>query len=125
MNDHYTCRPKPALSQGSIAPTEFRPVDLSTQEQEHDPSAGKTTWHSRLESAPTSPLFCQLLLNRGEAAELLRLSERKLGELTRIKAIPSRQIDRSVRYVPAELSTWISIGCPTAPNAWEDLGGAA
>ena len=123
MNDHYDCRPKPALSQGSKAPTTFRPIDLSTQE--HDPSAGKTTWHSRPESAPTSPLFCQLLLNRGEAAELLRLSERKLAELTRIKAIPSRKIDRSVRYVPAELDAWISIGCPTAPNAWEDLGGAA
>ena len=65
-----------------------------------------------------------LLVTVGEAASLLSISERKLGELTRTRAVPSRRIGRVVRYSPQELAHWIELGCPTAPGSW-DLRGAA
>ncbi len=65
-----------------------------------------------------------LLVTVSEAASLLSISERKLGELTRTRAVPSKRIGRVVRYSPQELAHWIELGCPTAPGSW-DLRGAA
>ena len=58
-----------------------------------------------------------LLIDSGSAAKLLGISARMLWTLTQRKAIPSRKIGRSVRYVPGELRAWIGAGCPTTPNA--------
>lgn len=42
-----------------------------------------------------------------------------LGALTNGGAIPSRTIERSVRYAPIELRAWINAGCPIEPGEGE------
>lgn len=48
-----------------------------------------------------------LLLTPREAAEALRISQRKLWGLTASGQIPCVRIGRSVRYQPNDLRTWI------------------
>lgn len=48
-----------------------------------------------------------LLLTRREAAQALRISERKLWELTQRGDIPHVRVDRSVRYPVHELREWV------------------
>ncbi len=48
-----------------------------------------------------------LLVDAGEAARILSISERKLWELTNRKAIPHLRIGRSVKYPVEELREWI------------------
>jgi predicted DNA-binding transcriptional regulator AlpA len=53
-----------------------------------------------------------LLIDAKAACALLCMGPRRLWTLTNNKAIPSRKIGRSVRYVPAELAAWVAAGCP-------------
>lgn len=57
------------------------------------------------------------------AAVILGIGTRKVWELTNCRAIPSRKIGRSVRYVVSELEQWIKAGCPTDPNAADTIHG--
>lgn len=63
----------------------------------------------------------QLLIEPSAAAQRLSISPRKLWELTKRDAIPSKRIDRSVRYSPRDLEEWIDAGCPTEPGAAKRL----
>jgi predicted DNA-binding transcriptional regulator AlpA len=71
----------------------------------------------------------RLLVNGATARRILSIGERQLWTLTNCRAIPSRRIGRSVRYVPAELAAWVAAGCPTDAGAGEriraGMGGAA
>lgn len=58
-----------------------------------------------------------LLIDSRAACAMLSVRPRRLWTLTNRNAIPSRKIGASVRYSPAELSMWISIGCPTEAGA--------
>jgi len=72
-------------------------------------------------SAPTDTTTAPLLVDARQAAKLLGLGARKLWSLTACGAIPSRRIDRSVRYSVDELRDWIDAGCPTAPGAGDAI----
>jgi excisionase family DNA binding protein len=63
------------------------------------------------------PVSLRLLVESKAVCEALSISRRKLGDLTRVEAIPSHRIGRSVRYAPTELQAWIDAGCPTDPGA--------
>ena len=63
----------------------------------------------------------QLLVEPAVAAKRLSISPRKLWELTKRDAIPSKRIDRSVRYSPRDLEEWVNAGCPTEPGAAKRL----
>lgn len=67
---------------------------------------------------PTQP---PLLIDIPRACEVLSMGARKLFDLTKSGAIPSRKIQKSVRYVPAELQAWIDAGCPTSPGAGDQI----
>ncbi len=58
-----------------------------------------------------------ILIDSMTAAEMLGMSPRKLFDLTKARAIPSRKIDRLVRYSVAEVEAWVDAGCPTEPGA--------
>lgn len=58
-----------------------------------------------------------LLIGARDAARLLSISERRLWDLEKTGAVPSRRIGRLVRYSPAELEAWIALGCPTEAGA--------
>jgi len=58
-----------------------------------------------------------LLIDAKAARVVLSIGERRLWLLTNCKAIPSRRIGKSVRYVPAELAAWVACGCPTDAGA--------
>jgi len=65
------------------------------------------------------PEHTAMLADSKAIAALLSLSPRKLWALTKCNAIPSRRIDRSVRYDLTEVRAWVAAGCPTDPNAAE------
>ena len=65
-----------------------------------------------------------LLIDAKQAAVMLSLGARRLWSLTNCRAIPSRKIGRSIRYVPEEISAWIASGCPTDPGAADRVRGA-
>jgi len=48
-----------------------------------------------------------LLLKAAEAAQLLRISKRKLWELTNMAAVPTIRIGRAVRYSRESLVVWV------------------
>jgi predicted DNA-binding transcriptional regulator AlpA len=82
--------------------------------------------HSATQSAPTPasneggtthPEHTAMLAESKAVAAMLSLSTRKLWALTNCNAIPSRRIDRSVRYDLVEVRAWIAAGCPTEPGA--------
>lgn len=58
-----------------------------------------------------------LLLDGRAAHRMLSIGQRKLWELTKCDAIPSKRIGRRVLYCPLELAAWIRIGCPATPGA--------
>lgn len=60
-----------------------------------------------------------LLIDAKAACVVLSIGERKLWSLTKCRAIPSRKIDRAVRYCPDELKAWVDAGCPTTAGAAE------
>ncbi len=66
---------------------------------------------------PSTPGAAAMLVDAKAACELLCVGERRLWLLTNMNAIPHRRIGRSVRYAPAELALWISMGCPVEPGA--------
>ena len=61
------------------------------------------------------------LLTSPEAADLLRISPRKLWELTNRCAVRAVRIGRCVRYALDDLTRWIDAGCPDEPGAGERL----
>jgi len=63
----------------------------------------------------------RLLIESSVAAAMLSISPRKLWELTKRNAIPTKRIGKSVRYSPKDLDRWIDAGCPTEANAAETL----
>lgn len=66
---------------------------------------------------PIHAAIKHLLWDAKTTHKKLRMSDRYLWSLTACRAIPSRKIGRSVRYVPAEIEAWIAAGCPTEPNS--------
>jgi len=86
----------------------------------YQPAQGSTETPTGAQGSPLPPL----LLTTDEASQTLRLSVRKLGELTRIGAVPSKKIGRRVCYSRAELARWIELDCPTDPGSWEQRGAA-
>jgi hypothetical protein len=62
-----------------------------------------------------------LLIDAKSACARLCMGERRLWELTNCRAIPSRRIGRSVRYVPVELAAWVGAGCPTDAGAGDRI----
>ena len=72
----------------------------------------------------SSDLSATLLIDAKQAAAMLSLGARRLWSLTNCRAIPSRKIGRSVRYVPAELHAWVDCGCPTEPGAADRIRAA-
>ncbi len=60
-------------------------------------------------------------LTAPETAEYLRISTRKLWELTNRGAIRAIRIGRCVRYALDDLTRWIDAGCPNDPGAGERL----
>ena len=59
-------------------------------------------------SVPKQELpIAPLLLTREETAQALRLSVRKVDQLTKEGELPSVRIDRAVRYLEADLLTFI------------------
>ena len=58
-----------------------------------------------------------MLAESKAVAALLSQSPRKLWALTKCNAIPSRRIDRSVRYDLAEVRAWVAADCPTEPGS--------
>jgi excisionase family DNA binding protein len=49
----------------------------------------------------------RLLIKPPEAAKLLSIGNRKLWELTNMRAIPCVRIGRAVRYDPNDLRVWV------------------
>ena len=72
-------------------------------------------------TAPTDPL----LVDAPTAARLLALSPRMLWSLEKRGAVPSRRVGRRVLFARVELETWVTAGCPTAPNAGDGVRRAA
>lgn len=68
-------------------------------------------------SSHEGPAPIPALINARGAAAMLAIGARSLWSYTNCRAIPSRRIGRSVRYVPAELLAWVDMGCPTDPGA--------
>ena len=66
---------------------------------------------------PNIPGAVPLMIDAKAARKAVCLGERRLWELTNCRAIPSRKIGKSVRYVPAELAAWVACGRPTEPGA--------
>ena len=62
-----------------------------------------------------------LLIDAKAACVALCMGERRLWVLTNCRAIPSRKIGKSVRYVPAELAAWVVGGCPTEAGAGDRI----
>jgi excisionase family DNA binding protein len=65
-----------------------------------------------------------LLIDAKAACEILAIGRRTLWSLSASNAIPSHHIGRARRYSPAELKTWVRLGCPTAPGSAERVRAA-
>lgn len=65
-----------------------------------------------------------LLIDGLAASRVLSISQRKLGQLVAVDAIPSVKIGALRRFAPAELIAWIRCGCPTAPGSAERVRAA-
>ena len=76
-----------------------------------------TEAHNRHEAGKTPHAHTARLINAKAAAESLGIGARTLWNLTKRKALPAHRIGRAVRYCPMELDAWVSLGCPTEPNA--------
>lgn len=73
------------------------------------------------DDTPAASLVTPLLIDAKAARVVLCIGERRLWVLTNCKAIPSRKIGKSVRYVPAELAAWVAAGCPTEAGAGDRI----
>ena len=57
------------------------------------------------------------LIQLPQAAQLLRVSTRRVQALVASNAVPFRRIGRQLRFEPAELRAWIACGCPVEPGS--------
>lgn len=57
------------------------------------------------------------LIKLPQAAQLLRLSTRRVQALVASNAVPFRRIGRQLRFEPVELRAWIACGCPVEPGS--------
>ncbi len=56
------------------------------------------------------------ILTLAEAAKLIRVSEKTLGEMARARRVPSRKVGREWRFVRARLETWLAGENSDAPT---------